>query len=90
MFIIWTPGDINDAPILFGGVTYTPLPIEFGDMKTVGQGTAPAPTIEFSAMGGLISGLLASFGDLVGAKITRMRTFRDCLDGQPNADPTAF
>jgi lambda family phage minor tail protein L len=86
----WTPGDIGTAPVLFGGVTFTALPIEFLDMKTSGQGTTPTPIIRLSSLGGLIGALVASFSDLVGAKVSRIRTFQDCLDGQVNADPTAM
>ena len=31
-----------------------------------------------------------SLGDLVGAKLTRWRTFTKYLDGQPTADPTCY
>lgn len=87
----WTPGDLSGGnPILFGGVLYTPMPVEFLDMKTTGGGTTPTPIIRIASLGGLVGTLVASFADLVGAKVTRMRTFQDCLDGQVNADPTAF
>ncbi len=86
----WTPGTFGDGPVFFGGVSYTPLPIEFMDMKTTGGGTTPTPIIRVSALGGLVSQLISSYADLVGAKVTRIRTFLDCLDGSVNADPTAF
>lgn len=87
---LWTPGDIGTQPVIFGGATYTPLPIEFVDMKTTGGGTAPAPIIRISSLGGLVGSLVATFADLVGAKVSRIRTFVDCLDGAINADPTAY
>ena len=86
----WTPGDIGGNAITFGGVAYPPLPVEFVDMKTTGGGTTPAPILRVSSLGGLIGTLVASFADLVGAKVTRIRTFLDCVDGGVNADPTAF
>jgi lambda family phage minor tail protein L len=86
----WMPGTLGDAPAYFGGVAYTPMPIEFVDMKTTGGGTTPAPIIRISSLGGMIGSLISSFNDLVGAKVTRIRTFQDCLDGQVNADPSAF
>ncbi len=86
----WTPGDIGGQLVSFGGVLYTPLPVEFVNMKTTGGGTTPSPVIRISSLGGLIGALIASFADLVGAKITRIRTFQDCLDGGVNADPTAY
>jgi lambda family phage minor tail protein L len=86
----WTPGNIGAAPLFFGGVSYSPLPIEFTDMKTSGQGTVAAPVISISSLGGLVGALVASFADLVGAKVTRIRTFANCLDGAVDADPTAF
>jgi lambda family phage minor tail protein L len=85
----WTPGEVGSA-IVYQGVAYSLLPIEFTDMKTTGGGTAPAPVIKISSLGGLVGALVASFSDLVGAKVSRMRVFADCLDGAPNADTTAF
>jgi lambda family phage minor tail protein L len=86
----WTPGTLGGAVVVFGDVTYTPIPVEFTDMKTAGQGTTPAPTIRVTSLGGLVGSLVASFNDLTGAKVTRIRTFADCLDGAANADPTAY
>jgi lambda family phage minor tail protein L len=86
----WTPGTINDNAILFGGVTYVPLPIEFDQMKTTGQGVTPTPVIRISSLGGLLSTLISSFNDLVGAKVTRIRCFENNLDNGANPDPTAF
>jgi lambda family phage minor tail protein L len=37
----------------------------------------------------VLDGLLGPGGDLLGATLTRLRTFRRFLDGEPDADPTA-
>jgi lambda family phage minor tail protein L len=86
----WTPGTIGDAAIVFGGVTYSPMPVAFTNMKTTGQGTPPTPVLRVSAIGGLIASLIGAEGDLVGATVTRLRTFSEFLDGQPEADPAYF
>ncbi|WP_029311610.1 phage minor tail protein L [Acidiphilium angustum] len=91
----WTPGVMGSSPVLFGGVAYEPMPIAFGGMATSGQGKAPTPTLDISAIGGVIIGLIANVsnnpnGDIVGAQVTRIRTFAQYLDGQPQADASAF
>jgi lambda family phage minor tail protein L len=81
----------NLAPniITFQGVDYSPYPItdEGWDVNT--KGTLPRPTVTVSNVGGYASNLLRLYGDFVGCKITRKRTFSQFLDGASEADPTA-
>jgi lambda family phage minor tail protein L len=86
----WTPGTLGGAPVMFGGVAYTPIDIEASGWEWNGQGKLPQPKIRVANIGGIASGLVAEYGDLVGATITRMRVYQSNLDGQPNADASAF
>lgn len=87
----WTPGPLGGADVVFNGVSYTPLPIQLNGLLTTGQGKPPTPSLSISLIGGIVLGIANFAGtDLLGAKITRMRTFERYLDGQPLADPTAF
>jgi lambda family phage minor tail protein L len=87
---LWTPGTLGDAAISYGGALYNPMPVTFTHMQTTGQGKAPTPKLTVSAIGGLIVSLSIQYGDLVGAKVSRVRTMLKFLDGQPEADPSAF
>ena len=77
------------GPIVFGGVTYYPLPIETSGFEINAAGSLPTPTIkilnipEFQA-------LVIEYGDLIGAVLTRIRTFATFLDNGDTPDPTAF
>lgn len=85
----WTPGPIGNASVVFGGVTYTPVPLQIEGMAMDGQGPVPRPKVTIPNVSGFASQLMASSGDLLGCKVTRKRTFRKFLDGQPGADSTA-
>ena len=86
----WTPGTLGGASLVFNGTTYAPLPIYGSGFEWTGQGKLPQPSIQISNVGGLVTGLVIGNGDLVGAQLTRLRVFEDNLDGQANADPTAY
>lgn len=75
--------------VKFAGATYTAMSIEATGFEWSGQGKMPRPKLRVSNIGGFAAGLLIAFGDLLGATITRTRTFARFLDGQPGADPTA-
>lgn len=84
----WHPGvNENYQPIVFQGNTYTGFPIEADGFEVSGQGKSPRPKVRVNNIEGVITGLLLDYGDLVGAKFTRKRTFAKYLDGQPAADP---
>ncbi len=79
----------SGAAIVFDGNTYTPVDFEAEGFEWNGRGALPQPKIRFSNVNRVFSGLVADFGDLVGATVTRIRTFARFLDGAPGADPTA-
>jgi lambda family phage minor tail protein L len=76
--------------VKMGGVVYNPMPIELSAMEWSGQGKLPRPTLRISNIGGLITALVAEFGDIVGATVTRRMTFKSFLDGEATPDPSAL
>jgi len=75
-------------PITFQNITYEPFPVQITGFERNGQGVVTKPKLSVSNVGGIISATALQFDDLVGAKLTRKRTFAKFLDGQPTADPT--
>jgi len=68
------------------GLTYYPAPIQGEGFETSSRGTLPTPTLTIATQGsqkdlmGLLRHQIRKFGDVVGAKVTRIRTFAKYLD----------
>ena len=79
--------------VVWQGVTYVRYPVEADGFEMRGTGTAPRPNLRASNMGGVLGAEVRAFDDLLGAKVTRKRTFARYLDavnfpgGNPTADP---
>lgn len=69
--------------------TYNPWPVVAEGFEYNGRGQLPTPRFRVANIGGTMTTLNIAYGDLVGAKVTRRRTFARYLDGQPGADPNA-
>lgn len=78
----------NYQPIVFQGITYSPFPVKVTGYETNGQGTVPTPSLSVANVGGAISQTIIQYNDMVGAKLTRKRTYHKFLDGQPAANPS--
>jgi lambda family phage minor tail protein L len=84
----------QETNIVWKGVVYPPWPIQAeGFMRTSDK--PPNPTISVSNIDGSITALCIQFDDMVGAILTRRRTFSQYLDAvnfpggvNPTADPT--
>jgi hypothetical protein len=76
--------------LTFQGQIYEPLPVQMSGIAWSGRGPAPRPRAKIANIGGTLNDLVVTYGDLVGAKITRITTYRKFLDDQPTADPTAY
>jgi lambda family phage minor tail protein L len=84
-------------PVVWDGITYSPLPIQADGFEKNTGGGLPRPKIRIANIDGIISQALLTrdFEDLTGAKVTRRRTMKKYLDavnfaeGNPSADPTA-
>lgn len=86
-----TNGLQND--VVWQGVSYARYPVEADGFELKATGTAPRPKLRASNIGGVLGRAVKDIDDLVGAKITRKRTFVRYLDavnfadGNPYADP---
>lgn len=76
---------MTSGRVVFQGVTYEPVPVDIEGLEWKGRGTAPRPKLRVSNVGGLLTTLLTTYGDMVGARVTRTMTFRKYLDDQPTA-----
>jgi lambda family phage minor tail protein L len=82
-------------PVVWQGVTYYPFPVQASGFEYSGQGQLPRPRLTVANTTGAISALVLTYGDLIGCKVTRRRTFQQYLDavnfpnGNAGADPTA-
>ena len=77
-------------PIVWQGVTYSPLPIMVEGFNYEGSGALPRPKLKIANVTKIVSSFVVNYDDLVGAKITRHRTFAKFLDGQPGANPNIY
>lgn len=82
-------GPVDGHPVKFNGYSYQPVPVQAEGFKWDGQGTLPSPTLTLSVMEPTLASLIRQADDLVGAPITRIRTFRKYLDDSPGSDPQA-
>lgn len=84
--------DVHESgqSVAFDGITYDPLPIRSEGWQRSGRGTLPRPTLTVSNRTGLFSYLNLLFENLVGVRVTRVRTYKWALDGEPGADPEAI
>lgn len=74
--------------IVFNSFTYVPIDIEADGFEWGGSGAPPTPTLRISNVSMFAGVLVRQFGDLVGATLTRIRTYEDFLDGGATPDPT--
>lgn len=81
------------SDIIWQGQRYLSLPLAAEGFDVSAKGELPRPKISITNVQGLFSGLIRMYDDLIGAKLTRKRTFARYLDavnfkdGNPNADP---
>jgi len=78
------------SEIVFNGVTYTYVDLDTSGFETNGAGNTATPHIKIANTSGVFQAVLNTYGDLVGCKLIRLRTFDQFLDGGAQADPTAF
>lgn len=92
----------NDGVITWQGKEYHPWAIEARNFERTGEGQQPLPELAVGNIGvdaegnpitGVVTALCLAMDDLIGAKVTRRRTFAKYLDaanfaeGNPSADP---
>lgn len=82
--------DTLNFPIVWQGISYRPFPIQADGFEQSTRGTLPRPRLRAANVTGVLWALNFNYDDLVGAKVTRRRTFARYLDGQASADPTQY
>lgn len=85
----WTPSVIEGGSgpnLTYGGLTYIYRDIRMSDVEVTGNGMA-APKLAMGNVGNIAGALATENGDLVGAKITKVVTFRHHLDDGTDPDP---
>ena len=68
--------DRTGSVIKFQGINYAFLPIEFGETELRPGGALQRPNLLVGNADSIISDLIASYEDLVGARLLRKRTRR--------------
>tara|TARA_R110000851_G_scaffold50512_4_gene120575 strand:+ start:5253 stop:5960 length:708 start_codon:yes stop_codon:yes gene_type:complete len=86
----FTGGYLAGVSVVFDGDTYGAIDFDAEGFEYSGGGTLPRPLLRISNVTSAATSLNLQFDDLLGAKVTRTRTFVKFLDGQPEADPTQF
>ena len=85
------------APV-FNGVTYPVIPFTAEGMDYTSGGVLPQPTVRFlvahvdgdvSSQAAILLALVHGLDDMLGAKVTRVRTLRKFLDDGTDANPLA-
>ena len=80
---------LSGTTVSFGGVAYTVFPVTASGFDYLsGQNPQPKLTVA-NVLRTLITEII-NFGDLVGYKVIRRRTFAKHLDGAANADSTKY
>ncbi|MGD1323507.1 phage minor tail protein L [Pandoraea pnomenusa] len=86
-------GHTQVGPIWWQGSEFSPWPIEVEGFARTGDAQQPTPTLTVGNIDGSITAMCLYLDDMVGAKLTRMRTLGQYLDaanfpdGNPTADP---
>jgi lambda family phage minor tail protein L len=76
----------TDTAVRFGGLLYTPIDVEATGFEWQGQGAPPAPSLKLANTNRVMGALARDFDDLVGARVTRLRTFKTFLDDGDSPD----
>jgi lambda family phage minor tail protein L len=92
----------SSTDIVWNSVPYIAFPVQIDGYEYLGNGQLPQPKMKVANVNGMITQLLKTIrilnpgNDLIGAKLTRIRTFARFLDAvnfegnvNPTADPTA-
>ena len=86
----FTAGPIGGVAVTFNSITYSPVSLEAKGFDVVSDGKFPRPHIIISNINRLLVGSVVVYRDLVGCKVTRIRTYKKYLDGQAEANPSAI
>ena len=80
----------TDPVITWRGHPYVPIPVSITGFEKSAKGALPQPKLQVSNLDiTVLMGVVKEYQDLLGATVTRWRTYSQYLDGQPMADPDA-
>lgn len=84
--------DRNRGIVRYRGTDFVPTDIKCSGFEFVGQGALPQPEIEVSNVNRLMSSASVLYDDLIGARLTRIRTYTQFLDNgeTPDAETGAY
>lgn len=85
----FTPMTDNNTEIVFNGVTFSQLPVEVTNIEILGDGRLPRPKMKVSNVNLTFVAFVNENSDGIGAKVTRIRTFKKYIDGEAGADSSA-
>lgn len=86
----FTPTNRPGYTISFDGHPYTYAPIGMTGIERSISGDPPNPKVTLPNTNKFTTALVLQYNDLVGAQVTRMRTYKDFLDGEVLEDGTAY
>lgn len=72
--------NLVNGDVIWQGNTYTRYPVEAEGFEFSGRGQLPRPTLRVANVNQTLTPYIAVYSDLVGAKLTRKRTFVKYLD----------
>lgn len=75
--------------VMFGGKEYSTYPIKMTGVNRSSDGTPTRPQLEIDNLTRLLLAEVITLGDLVGAQVTRIRTFEKYLDDGESPDPSS-
>jgi len=81
--------DAGGATVQWRGHIYVPAEFEADGFEWSGKGALPRPRLRVSNVNRVFSAAIVEFADLLGARVTRWRTFERYLDNGAEPDPDA-
>lgn len=85
-----SPHRLNGAAVAFDGVSYPTAALSIEGITQDGSGEPSAPTFTLDNSLKFVSTLTEAYADLVKARVTRIKTLKTFLDGQPMANGDAY
>lgn len=85
----FTTGPLSGETVKWNGIEFSIIPIETEGFEYDGRGKMPRPLIRLSNITYALLGLINSYDDLIGSKVTRYRTYTKYLDNQAEENSSA-
>lgn len=74
----------SSTPVQFNTLEYTPFPIQISGQSRDMNNAPGRVDLSISNINNVLRAHIVSLGDIVGARVTHIRTFENFLDGQPD------